>query len=173
MNKKFLLSAIAGIGSLILLFSNFGFSISADSFISTEYFFVLDIVSILLYVLYVYGFVALGEKHSVQPMMYGAYAWIALSLAGAVYSYLVPDPAQESVIGLIISLVIMASIIVVGLHMLKLKSHYGEYATGYGILAMLSATGIPYLVGGAFGGIAIDALAYVVAILIFFRAAKR
>ena len=170
MNRVFVVCAIGGVGSvLFVLFGHIG---SIFSYIPSVSLVALDVLSLLFYLCYVSGFVALGRKYSLPIMMYASIVWITATIVSSAYVYATPAITDTTFFDLAVVAAMAVSILVVGWQMLALKKRFGDYATWCGLLMLLSATGVPYLLGVTFG-VGVDTALYVVAISIFVRAVQR
>ncbi len=160
---------------MLVIAYNLAVGMPFDDTTPKPYFYLLSILPTLLYSVYVYGFAALSRKHSVRRLAYAAYAWIGIALLSS-FGFLLPfdaDPTLTLSVGTALGLALTVAMLLVGWSVLQLKAHYGPYAVGYGLSVMFIATGLPYMIGGIDGSSLMDLVAYALAVLIFFKAAKQ
>lgn len=134
----------------------------------------LSIISALLYVLYMYGLAVLGGVYRKRVLTWSAYTIIMIQVAFTVLAAVngqLLELADAPVPVLVLSACGMVAAIAVGWNVLRLKSRLGTLAVWYGIFAILSGTGLAFLIY-PYAGVSIDLLAYACGSAVLLRAAK-
>ena len=163
----------AGVASLLFALSTFFlFPEGGQAGLGQESSVLFGVVGLIFYLVYIYGFVLLGEKYKTRPIVFASYSIIALSILIALSAGIAPEQEIESISTVVLGLLIAASMIVIGWNVLNLKSAFGTLAVWYGCLEMLSATGILFIFS-EFSAYFIDILLFALGSLLLFRASKK
>ena len=163
-----LYSSLGGIVSFVMLLSSFFIPVSDET---TLFLVALDIIGLIGFIVYIYGFAILGIRFDKQYLALGAYAVIALNITLTFVSYF-GYALGELMFGtgvLAIGLAISFAMIVIGLHVLQLKEKLGSLAIWYGALEIVSAIGIIGIFS-SHAGVVLDLVLYALGSLIFYRA---
>jgi len=175
----YMLAAISGIGSVAIAvligflypdsLPSWGNSFAPPPSPPTP---ILDTLSTLLYISYMYGFVLLGSQFHSRWIRISSIALMVLSPVYIIISLFNEAGLQNPfALDLIFSLTLSTAIVALGWNVLNLKSRLGSTAVWYGVFAMLSGTGIAFLLH-PYVFMAIDMLAYIMGSAIFYRLAR-
>ncbi len=178
MHKILKNAAIAGVLSLIVLIPFTVLEVlrglnKLEGGLISLYIFVF-LASLILYIIFVWGFKILGEKYQNNLLKIASYILIVVTIIYSGYFALSSIfPAIDNTSVHIIMLVIMgAAMIPFGIGLLRLKMQFGSVATAAGVIEIIS--GISFLtVLLSIIGILLQIPLYILLVIILFRAAKK
>lgn len=178
MDRKIKYAGVAGILSIVISIPLILMEIIRESSNLnnglTSIYFLADLASAALFLLFIYGFKLVAEKYQNKILHTSSYILMIVSLLYFGYTFITLFfPNLESEMGYIVSIIILgAASIPFGIGLLRLKSHFGFLSTSAGILDII--TGISLLtVALSIIGVVLSIPLYVSAALILFRAAKK
>ena len=134
----------------------------------------LLLMSLILFVIFVWGFKVIGEKYQNNLLKVAAYILIIIATIFHGYSVLaLIFPPFDNVFVQTLSLVLFGAVMIpLGIGLLRLKTHFGSIATAAGVMEIIS--GISFLtVLLSFIGILLVIPVYILSVIILFRAAKK
>lgn len=178
MNKTIKYAGIAGILSLIIevpivIFEIFNSLHKFESGFISLYILVL-LLSLVLYLIFIYGFKLIGEKYQNNLLKWSSYILIIFSII--CYGYLVLaliSPNLDNVFIQILTIIIFgAASIPFGIALLKLKPQFGSLATSTGVIGIITGASFLSVILSILGILLIVPL-YILASMILFRAAKK
>ena len=178
MSKTIKYAGVAGILSLVLAvpitiieilksFNNLG------SGFTSLYIFVL-LASLILYIIFIYGFKLVAEKYQNNLLRVSSYILIISAII--YYGYLVLtliSPNLDNIVIQILAVVIFgAASISFGIALLKLKPQFGSLATGAGVVEIITGASLLSVILSILGILLLIPL-YILTSMILFRAAKK
>mgnify|MGYP001558551163 CR=1 len=178
MNKTIKYAGIAGILSLILLVPVIIFEIlkslnKLDGGLISLYIFVL-LVSLVLYVIFTWGFKLVAEKYQNNLLRISCYILIISAILYYGYSALtLISPSLDNILIQTLAVVISGAVsIPTGIALLKLKPQFGSLATGAGVIEIISGVSFLSVILSIIGVLLLIPL-YILLSMILFRAAKK
>jgi hypothetical protein len=180
--KKMLhIAAIAGIVSFILYVTAFLLPQTVVYAHATPASVFIDLLGLVAFCTYTYGFAVIGSKFSKPLITKAAYAVIITNIIVSVAAYMYPaagsgpiDDVMSSGPDLLISVIglaVTAAVIVLGWSFLELKSQLGWLAVWYGCLELVTGTGVVFLLSTPIG-FSVDFVLYILGINILLLVAS-
>ena len=178
MHKTLKYAGIAGILSLIVLIPLIVFEVLKSlnklrGGLISLYIFVL-LVALILYIIFVWGFKILGEKHQNNLLKITSYILIVVAII--YHGYLILAliyPVIDNIFAQILPVAFIGiAMILFGIGLLRLKMQFGSVATAAGVIEIIS--GISFLsVLLSLIGLLLLIPNYILGVIILFRAAKK
>lgn len=178
MNKTIKYAGVAGIFSIILAIPITYFEIlkslnKLEGNLISLYIFVL-LVSLILYIVFLYGFKIIGDKFSNNLLKLTSVIWGITAII--YYGYIILSllsPSLESNLVSILAVVIFGIVgIPFGIALLKLKAQFGSLAKGAGIITIIIGVSCVSVILLLLGLILLIPF-YILTSMILFRAAKK
>ncbi len=178
MNKTIKNAAIAGILTIIvaipLVILEVLKSLNMLSGGLLTFYIIVYILSLLLYIVFVWGFKLMGDKTKINLLTITSYILIVSSIIYYVYFILAAiSPALDNPIISISTLVFYGAVgIPFGISLLKLKNQFGSIATATGILMIITSVSFLTVILSIIGVLTLIPT-YILEVILLFRASKK